>query len=714
MRFSVTLLSCFSLFITLLPAPLHSQTQTIRNAAIAVSFSRAGSYSITNLATHWTLQGNLPGKILSLRVTNDSDELGAYRQIDAAYDGGARTASIRLYRDHSTVLLLDAHKGADPNNAPFPQFAALPSGLKRFSYAVTTFGPFEFGKLGSQGPWLLFDQSRNTMVLSPADHFLVSDLEETPDGQVRSGIDPQITSLPAGFTHRTLLTFGSGINHTFDSWGMALQKLNRKSPVPNDGDVILDKFGYWTDNGASYYYKFDPSLGYEGTLLAVRDQFKAQGVPIAYLQLDSWWYPKAHGNVLKNGTADNGAITYRADPTVFPDGLPAFHQRLGLPFVTHARWFAQSSPYRHEYSMSDNVIIDPRYWDATADYLSNGGVVVYEQDWLNKNARPAIDIAQSHAFLADMSAGMATRDIGIQYCMELPGYYLAGTQVPNLRTIRVSGDRFERHHYDDFLYGSALAHAVGLWPWTDVFMSDELPNLVISTLSAGPVGVGDALGHIDATNLKRVMRSDSVILKPDAPLTPIDATYLADAADAGQQQTAPMNAPMVAMTSSDFGAAAEYHLFAYPRSGSASATTVPLSELGIHTPVYAWNWQDQKGELIPAGGSISMQYANGWSYEVLVPVDKSGLALLGDTSKIVPLARKRFTGIGNANGLEAAVTFASGENSVTITGYSRQKPRIHAIEGNVSDTRYDTATRLFSFALSPVAGAHNARVRIQE
>ena len=159
--------------------------------------------------------------------------------------------------------------------------------------------------------------------------------------------------------------------------------------------------------------------------------------------------------------------------------------------VTHARWISQSSPYRKEYRMSKNVIIDPRYWNSTAEYLKNGGVIVYEQDWLNDNARPAINIEQSacrswriwrtrwRRRISASSTACRCRDISWQ-AHSSPAY------VP----IRTSDDRFQRSRYDFFLYGSALAHAVGLWPWTDVFMSNELPNLVISTLSAGPVGTG--------------------------------------------------------------------------------------------------------------------------------------------------------------------------------------------------------------------------------
>ncbi|MGA8940454.1 MAG: hypothetical protein WB439_14920 [Acidobacteriaceae bacterium] len=681
-----------------LPATcLAHGTSSIRGGGVEVSFDRSGVYTVGDAHMNLTLTGKLPGAAETVRSTSGRDAMGTYRQLEASYEQGERVAAIRLYSNRGAVLFLDIHKESGANADSFPSFQSVPQSLMRFSYRVVNFSPIDFGKLDSQGPWVFFDHDRNTMVLSPADNFLVSEMDTSSDGAMRSGISPAITSLPSGFTHRTLLVFGSGVTKTLDRWGSALQSMNRKPPVANDADVVLNRFGYWTDNGAKYYYKFDPALGYEGTLLAIRDQFKQLGVPLGYLQLDSWWYPKQKGN---NAGDDNGALEYRADPTIFPDGLAGFDQRLKLPLVTHARWISQSSPYRKEYKMSDNVIIDPRYWNATAKYLHDGGVVVYEQDWLNRNARPAINIDQAHAYLDDMADSMAKQDIGIQYCMALPGYFMASTRFGDLRTIRTSDDHFMPARYDTFLYTSELAHAVGLWPWADVFMSSELSNLVVATLSAGPVGTGDSLGTIDADNLKRAVRADSVILKPDTPLTPIDAMYLADASgDSGAK------GPMIAITQSNFGSVAETYVFSYPRVGNGATdnhtSQVPLSELGISKSVYVWNWKLQKGSVIPAGGSLGLQYSDGWGYEVLAPISEGGIALLGDVSKIVPLARKRFPSVSSTGALEATVSFATGESSITLTGYATHRPRIAATEGKVGGQRYDDATHLFSFEVSP-------------
>jgi hypothetical protein len=73
-------------------------------------------------------------------------------------------------------------------------------------------------------------------------------------------------------------------------------------------------------------------LGYTRTLLAIRDQFKKPGVPLGYMELDRWSYPKGvdtRWNSLSAALPD-GEYTYRADKELFPEGLAAFQQSLGL------------------------------------------------------------------------------------------------------------------------------------------------------------------------------------------------------------------------------------------------------------------------------------------------------------------------------------------------------------------------------------------------
>lgn len=683
---------------TLGALPAFSQTVRAENSVVRVAFMQDGGYQIRARGTRWTLNGKLNSKPESIKRKEGTDKLGAWEEVDARTAG--QVAGIRVYEDAPVVLFRDVRLKTGRNRDVFPEFERLPPGLMEFSYAVDTFAKYEFGVLGGEGPWVLFDRQGRTMVLSPADHFLVADMTSGP-GSVKPGaLDAKIEMLPKGFEHGTLLVLGKGITATMDEWGHALQVMGGKQPVPNDADVVLKKFGYWTDHFATYYYHFKKKLGYEGTLLAVRDKYKKLGVPIAYMQLDSWWYPKGKG-FSPTGEPANGEMVYRADKKIFPNGLKAFHKQMGLPFVVHARWIAPNSPYRHEYKMSRNVILSPQYWKKTAQYLHNGGVKVYEQDWLDKNARPAINLTAPQAFLGNMAHAMASENIAIQYCMPLPGYYLASTRYQNVETIRVSDDGFTRKRWNYFLYDSALAHAVGLWPWSDVYMSKQLPEVILDTLSGGPVGVGDPLNGIDAANLKATMRVDSVLLKPDVPIRPVDATFMSDAAN--------LNAPMVASTHSGD----EVEVFAYPRGKVDKQVTVSLKELGVTGPAYVWDWVRHTGREIPAGGSFPMLFEKGWAYDIVTPVGKDGIGLLGDTTKIVPLAAERFPTVTNAGIMRASVTYAAGNATVTVTGYAKQRPEVHAERGSVGAVQYDGTTHLFHVAVHPPKGGHEAEIVIR-
>src|SRR5262249_40421230 len=149
------------------------------------------------------------------------------------------------------------------------------------------------------------------------------------------------------------------------------------------------------------------------------------------------------------------------------------------------------------------------------------------------------------------------QNINIQYCSGTTRHFLQSARYNNLTTIRTSEDRFERVRWTNFLYAARLASAVGIWPFTDVLMSSETDNLLLATLSGGPVGIGDRLGTINAANLRRAVRPDGVIVKPDVPLTPIDPSFWDDSNDAG--------APMISATYSDFGDLRAWYLFLYPK-----------------------------------------------------------------------------------------------------------------------------------------------------
>ena len=339
---------------------------------------------------------------------------------------------------------------ARPSKPPanFPDFTAIPTGLHVFSYENKTFAPPSFhAKQQGGGPWILFDDDANAAMISPAANFMIANLQGDGVTRVSSGFVLPLANVPAGFSSRTILVFDKGIGQTMKVWGDWLIKSLGVSRPANDADIGLKYLGYWTDNGAVYYYHYDAAKGYAGTLLAVADELKKIGINIHYMQLDSWWYQKTStsaagkpGKPKKNNDLPEsswnkygGLLEYKAHPDLFPDGLEAFQKRLDLPMITHNRWIDVASPYRQKYKISGVAAIDPKWWDDITEYLKASGVMTYEQDWLDQIYINSPEF-QSTAGVADlfmdnMARACEERGLTMQYCMELPRHYLQGAST---------------------------------------------------------------------------------------------------------------------------------------------------------------------------------------------------------------------------------------------------------------------------------------------
>jgi hypothetical protein len=627
-------------------------------------------------------------------VNTGNDGIGNYQEIDFNYidsNSANRGGGIRAYNSNPIVLFVDSYLSTAPNTTHFPQLSTYPANLYHLSYQYA-FAQYTFTKFDADSPWIYFDGQGNTFILSPASNFMITSTGKNGTGAINSGISFSIATLPAGFVHQTFLVVGQGINNTLQTWGHAMTNLQGKTRPPNDDGAVLNTLGYWTDHGASYFYNYNANLGYAGTLQAVYQSFQQAGIPLGNMQLDGWWYPKGSNATWSN--QKGGISTYTPDPTLFPNGLAAFQQQLGLPLMTQAKYIDASSPYRSQYTMSNNVSTDQNYWNMVANELQSSGVVTYEQDWLSNQALPAVNLTDPDAFMNNMAGAMSAAGLTMQYCMPLPRHFLQSSMYNNLTTIRVSGDRFSNARWDGFLYASELASALGIWPWSDVFMSSETDNLLLSTLSAGIVGVGDPIGAESAANLLQTIRADGVIVKPDEPIVPVDATYIQDAQA--------LNQPMVASTFSDFGGGMKaLYVFAYARAAHTPATAsfTPAS-LGLPGSVYVYNYFTGAGTIVPAGGTFTDTVGSG-SYYIVVPIGPSGIAFLGDAGKFVSWGKKRLSQLSDSGSVQATINFASGETSLTMYGYAPSQPTVSATDGTVGTLTYNPTTGIFSYPVSP-------------
>ncbi len=476
-------------------ARLHS------SAGITVTVDgKTGVYEIRQEQTGWKFTGQIRDLVTNVRRSRGSDRLGHYQEITFNWKSGVGfKGRIEVYEKKPVVIFSLTSMQASVGPVPsFPDFTVFPGSLHYFSYRNTEFAPPSFTLENTCTPWLLFDDSLNAVIISPADNFMTDSMQGDGLNEIAVGSKREMKNIPAQFTRRTIMVLNRGINNAWERWGNVLTTIEGRTCPANDADAGLRYLGYWTDNGATYYYNYDSSFGYAGTLTEVVHRFQKEGIPVRYLQLDSWWYDKSFTG--PDGTAGSikntklpagewnrygGLMKYKADSVLFPHGLAAFQNEIGIPLVTHNRWLDPASPYHKEYRTSGFAVVDRKWWDKIMKYLFSANVACYEQDWLSETYRHSPEFSSTISigkhFLDNMAHAAASSGVDIQYCMALPSFFLQGSQYDNLTTIRVSEDRFERGKWDEFLYTSRLASSLGIWPWSDVFMSDETDNLLLST-----------------------------------------------------------------------------------------------------------------------------------------------------------------------------------------------------------------------------------------
>jgi hypothetical protein len=674
--------------------------------------ANSGAYCVKSRNPGWVFAGSLGVPLENLATGEGHDALGDYRETSFEWRTNKvpMSGQIRLYEKQSVALFSQTCLTAtEIPPAAFPAFTNLPQSLHIFSYGHHEFAPPHFSANEISTPWLLFDDDANAFLISPASHFMVASMLGDGRTKVASGFNPQLRSLPAGFTQETLVVLGHGINKTWDLWGRTLLALHGAKRPASDTDTVSKYLGYWTDNGAYYYYNYDFDKGYAGTLQSLVERYRQEEIPIRYLQLDSWWYSKttidAEGKPGKEKKVARlpagewnrygGLLEYKAHPDLFPHGLDAFQKSIGLPLVTHSRWIDRASPYHQHYQISGVAATDPKWWDSIADYMKVSGIATYEQDWLDRiyTYSPAFssNAGTAEMFLDNMARACQERGITLQYCMPYASHFMQGSCYGNLTTIRASGDRFNANHWNDFLYTSRLASSLGIWPWADVYMSGETNNLLLSTLSAGPVGIGDALGAENKDDLLHAVRADGVIVKPDVPMVPLDRTYLADAKDTP--------APLTASTYTENGGTRTAYVFAFNRHKTpADEVHYTLDELGVNGPAYVYNYFSDSGGLVSAKTDFSAPLGkNASAFYVVAPVGKSGIAFLGDKNKFVGTGRQRIASLRDEPGkLTVEVVMAATEKPVTLQGFATSAPTAEVLAGEDDNPQYDPLTKRFT------------------
>jgi hypothetical protein len=163
------------------------------------------------------------------------------------------------------------------------------------------------------------------------------------------------------------------------------------------------------------------------------------------------------------------------------------------------------------------------------------------------------------------------------------------TKYSNLTNARVSDDAFDRKWWRTFFYGSRAAWSVRVWPWTDNFGSTEHDNLLISNLSAGIFGGSDQIGTADFAAIKRALRADGTIIKPDVPILLMDRSIV-DEAKGSPGAT-------FATTNTQHAGGRFTHVFAFTDRAGVTASFTP-AELGYTGNVYVYDVNNDSGTVL--------------------------------------------------------------------------------------------------------------------
>lgn len=482
------------------------------------------------------------------------------------------------------------------------------------------------------GMLLLVAPDATTLLVAPVAPHQHAATVAVGDGTVGVGLHGDLDEVPAGFAAEVLVVAGATPGEAVDAWAGACR--TDAARPGRHADVLGARLSYWTDNGAAYWYRTEPGHTATSGIAATVADLVARGVPVGSVQVDSWWYPH---EVLRPFDTDEwvvpptGMLEWEARPDVLPEGLgPLRAATGGLPLVAHTRHLSARSPYVEAFPCwvdGDAAHpASPALYEHLLDRCVEQGIEVFEHDWLVEcftGVRPLR--AHPHrapAWLAGIDAAARSRGRTVQFCMATLADMVSAASLPRVTSIRTSGDSGylvgPGFLWAWFLLVNRLARPLGLHPFADVLHAgSDVGELeaVLSLLSTGPVGIGDALGRADPAVLAPCVRADGLLVKPDVPIAATD--------DAFVDWPFGRARPLVGETWSDKAAGRWRYVLAVNPDDSGPST-VEVSVPG-RDGCAVWDWR--AGAV--TGSMAASLAAHDWRLWVEAPL-VDGVAVFGD------------------------------------------------------------------------------------
>jgi hypothetical protein len=278
-------------------------------------------------------------------------------------------------------------------------------------------------------------------------------------------------------------------------------------------------------------------------LTQLKAYHKSLGLNVGHYHLDPfWWSQQPLGGCEDGATASNMS----ASPWHFAGQQI---NTLGLEMQLIVKYIASANVYTPEYTFDGNQVAGKDayrfyHWFFQYHYnASNLRSLVWDGldvVWLSSDKRVTSVTEQSlwHAGFANAATELG---LPMRVDMSLPSDTLASVQYPSHTVGRCMPDATpgDQNAWMDIAGNSLLLSVLGVRPMMDVLWSqstqpgnpyaESRPNVehdfIFTTLSTGPVGIGDMLECTNVSLINAAIRSDGVILKPSAAAMRLDRFY---------------------------------------------------------------------------------------------------------------------------------------------------------------------------------------------
>ncbi|MFX0006843.1 MAG: hypothetical protein ACFFAV_08955 [Candidatus Hermodarchaeota archaeon] len=684
-------------------------------------------------------------KILKLITSTEkehSDKLGMFKSIMARFrledEERYINFAIKHYTNENFIIFeLSIPKGLENTSSgktsqvitSFPSFINKNFNFRVFTYRNKVFCP-PSRKIGAtSAPVLLYDNNQNCFVISPLDGFLNTLISEDKENRLNCGIQGEIKALPKEFSQKYILLFNKGLNQSIKRLGDILLKFHDSKRKNLYANIVTSYLGYWTDNGAYYYYKTEKGMNYEDTMITIKEYFEKNRIPIKYYNFDSWWYLKHTNKIfttlfrslvrLMGGGLYGNTIRWEVDPKNFTIDLKTFyHQKFKKPITAHNRRWDARSPYTEKYDFktykNHAVPLKIEFWQWLMKHAKESGIEVYEQDWMKNQIVSMPILMQNYDaqenWLNNMAIAAKKNGIDIFYCMQTPGILLYTIKHSNINISRCSGDYNHRwplsYRFIHSTQTNILFNAIGISSHPDVFRSRSMENVKIrifnerfpefnclyQILNAGVVAPGDKKEHLNWPLLQKTCRDDGLLLKPDKSLTANDLMFTKHKKYYICDTFTKLNDLVWT-----------YILISNIWPRRVKDTLFTLEELGIGKRDYVlFDYFSGKINRIKTDDLIEVGRLKKYDYKyfIIAPFTSNGMALIGCPDKFITCSSKLIIDVNSTkNSMVFSVENLEGAD-IKLLIYSENNPSSIQIDNKLVDSwNYDNDINLIELSI---------------